>query len=129
MAFLMGSYYHKDTLANFKQYKDRTIAQLKEREHTFDAIVVTGLSGAIMGPTVAAELGKRIVILRKDTDTDNHGEEMEGSMHDGDRWIFLDDMIASGETMARVLTRISELSIKKGVLCYYVGNYLYQEGD
>ncbi len=93
----------------------------------FDAVVVTGISGLLMGPLLAHVLGKRLAVVRKDNDQPNsalnHAQVgIESNMKAGDRWILVDDLIASGETARRV-----ELAMMAHGYGKMVGNYLYNQ--
>lgn len=96
--------------------------ELEQREAVdFDTMIGTGLSGALTVPFLARAMGKHWAIVRKEKDVDNHsGNPIEGSI--GERWIFVDDLISSGETRRRVLSVVAQtFSDTK-----YVGDYLYQ---
>ena len=93
----------------------------------FDAIVVTGVSGLIVGPTLAYLLGKRLAVVRKKSDWHTTGNNhavvnVESALNMNDRWIFVDDLIASGETIKRVET---EMRVVEGFKGKMAGRYLY----
>ena len=106
---------------------------LKAREtlcpivNTFDAIVCTGVSGMLLAPTLAWVLDKRLAVIRKGDDKQNHATtEVESSLDYNDRWIFVDDMIASGATIQRVERRMLRLEGFEGEM---VGYYMYNGGE
>jgi len=69
----------------------------------FEAFVCTGVSGLLVAPLLAYKMGKNLAIIRKPQDKDNHAEtRVESGMRNGDRWIFVDDLVASGATIIRV---------------------------
>lgn len=98
-----------------------TLADIK-----YDAIVCTGVSGLLLGPTLAYLLRKRLAIIRKPVEMENnncHGDYIiESSMNTGDTWIFIDDLISSGRTATRVVKAMNKEGWPKGV-----GAYLYNE--
>ena len=72
-----------------------------------DALVGTGLSGAMAVPLIAHALGKRMCVVRKEDDVGTHScSRFEGNMQAGDRWLFVDDLIDSGASFVRVHTAI-----------------------
>lgn len=71
----------------------------------FDSILVTGLSGIVPGSIIAHKLGKRLVVLRKPGEP-THGQEVEGAYDwaDSDKdYVIVDDFVAGGKTMTRLL--------------------------
>ena len=73
------------------------------RKVKFDAIVVTGVSGLLVGSALAVKMGKRLAIVRKRDDRENHATvQIESGMKPNDWWIFVDDITASGATIERV---------------------------
>ena len=90
------------------------------KDHEFDAIVVTGVSGLLLGPTLAYLLGKRLGVVRK-TMKDSHAiTGIEHNMEPADSWIFVDDLVASGETIKRVEEAMEDVGFKR-----MQGRYLY----
>ena len=93
-----------------------------------DAFVGTGLSGTMAVPLVAHALGKRMAIIRKEDDntSNNHScNRVEGNMEGGDRWVFLDDLIASGATFARVHATVERYG---DGMFEFAGASLYHDG-
>ena len=90
----------------------------------FDTIVGTGLSGALIVPTVARALGKRWAIVRKQDDRSTHSSyRVEGEI--GKRWLFLDDTIASGATRGHVRKQIAKLAEQHKFETEFVGTVTY----
>jgi len=74
----------------------------------FDTFVATGLSGTCAATVLAYALGKNYLILRKEDDTSTHdGRRAFGVL--GERFIFLDDFVSSGETRRRVLRQLTQV--------------------
>jgi len=88
----------------------------------FDTIVGTGLSGALIIPDVAQALDKKWAIVRKDNDSVHAVYNIEGSV--GERWLFFDDLIASGRTLKFVGERMAAAYPQAA----YVGVYEYHYG-
>lgn len=94
-------------MANFLREE---LQQKKYRDYNtdFDTLVGTGLSGALVVPTLARNMGKSWAIVRKRNDG-SHAQDagrfdrrplIEGRI--GRRWLFVDDQIDSGITLKRV---------------------------
>lgn len=64
-----------------------------------DTFVGSGLSGALVVPTLARALGRHWAIVRKD-DGSHSSRRIEGEI--GERWLFVDDFIEGGATLRRV---------------------------
>lgn len=78
----------------------------------FDTIVGTGFSGGAVVPALALSMGKNYVLVRKENDNSHHGPgRLLGNL--GERWIFVDDMTASGDTRNYVFRKISHASTRK----------------
>lgn len=81
-------------------------AKLRLKDVDFDTLVGTGFSGGIVIPSLALAMGKKFVLIRKDTDDSHHGKgRLVGEL--GERWIFVDDFISSGATRKRVIEKIA----------------------
>ena len=116
-------------------YMDEAVFQLPEvlekaqkelADVDFDTLVGTGFSGGIIIPALALAMGKKFVLIRKETDDSHHGKgELLGDL--GRRWIFVDDFIGSGRTRDRVISKIQEAAEKRNMLTEMVGQYMYVE--
>jgi hypothetical protein len=99
----------------------------------FDTVVGTGLSGTIAGTLIAYALKKHLLIVRKPSDRNQEGARSvnhsgwptEGRM--GKRWIFVDDLISSGETRIRVKMEVDKANARYDVKSTWVGTYTYGE--
>ncbi len=84
----------------------------------FDTVVVTGLSGTLLGLSVATALDVNLAVVRQWAAT--HSSRMvEGRI--GERWILVDDLICSGDTLYRVVEnvfRVAPQSVLVGAYCY-----------
>jgi len=80
---------------------------LREIPQKFSVIAATGLSGTIVAVACADRLDKGIAIVRK-PDEKCHGNVVESGRKRGQgfRYIIIDDVIESGETVDRVMNMI-----------------------
>lgn len=82
---------------------DDAVRKLRPYLDRFDSIVVTGVSGIVVGSPVALALDKPLVVVRKENDG-SHGSHRgrEGCILGlpdlGTKACFLDDLVASGKT-------------------------------
>jgi orotate phosphoribosyltransferase len=91
----------------------------------FDTIVGTGLSGALVVPTLARATESYFAIVRKPTDSSHSNAPFEGTI--GDRWVFVDDFISTGATLVRVVNTIKDASAQYGgAPTTFVGAWEYQ---
>lgn len=88
----------------------------------YDTMIGTGLSGSLVIPVLARALGKHFAIIRKEPSA-HTSAQFEGEI--GDRWIFVDDFIATGLTMSIVLRTVKEISLQHGERPKFAGAYLY----
>jgi adenine/guanine phosphoribosyltransferase-like PRPP-binding protein len=94
----------------------------------FDTVVVTGVSGLVMGGVVAHALGCNLLVIRKEDDRSTHAwERVHG--HLGERWVFLDDFTETGATRKRVRRVVKDLSIDRDISTTFAGSVLYESGD
>lgn len=89
----------------------------------FDTLVGTGFSGGIIVPALALRLRKKFVLIRKENDDSHHSGRVLGEL--GERWIFVDDFVSSGNTRLRVIEKISEAASRTLHKTTLVGNYYY----
>jgi hypoxanthine phosphoribosyltransferase len=90
----------------------------------FDTMVGTGLSGALVIPTLAEAFGKEWAIVRKTDERAHSSSRIEGSI--GERWIFVDDLVSSGSTFRRVQKAVVEECQYWQYTTTFVGMYTYQ---
>lgn len=91
----------------------------------FDHVLVTGLSGVIPGAIFCDRFNKWLVVVRKGEST--HGSHIEGpydwdkKREPGDRtgaYIIIDDFIASGNTIDRLLNAHMHKRLPEYVILY-----------
>lgn len=92
----------------------------------YDTMIGTGLSGSLVVPALARALGKQWAIIRKTGESSHSAKPFEGQI--GDRYIFVDDFIASGATRDRVTSAVADIAERWGEQYpMFVGSYLYDE--
>jgi adenine/guanine phosphoribosyltransferase-like PRPP-binding protein len=111
-------------LSDLAETVERTVADLRPHADKFDSIAVTGMSGVVVGSPVSLALGKPLVIVRKKTD-DAHHKAHVNRTRAGERVLFLDDFVESGETRARVEDAIE----RNGSISRVTAQYLYGRWD
>ncbi len=120
------TYYMDTALFDLQEVIDTAQERLADVE--FDTMVGTGFSGSVVIPALALAMGKKFVLIRKETDDSHHGRgRMLGQL--GERWVFVDDFISSGRTRQRVIEKITEAVAEHCLdltLTKMVGQYLYQ---
>lgn len=90
----------------------------------FDTIVGIGFSGGIVIPSLALAMGKKFVLIRKETDDSHHGKgRLLGQL--GARWIFVDDFVSSGRTRRRVIDKVEDAAEETCTNTEMVGQYMY----
>lgn len=123
-----NTYYMDNALFNLSEVIDTAKSQLADVD--FDTLVGTGFSGGVVIPSLALAMGKKFVLIRKETDDSHHGKgRLLGSL--GRRWIFVDDFVSSGKTRERVINKIDAEIESYRQMGYtscdseFVGQYMY----
>lgn len=75
----------------------------------FDSIAISGYSMSVIGSMVAWRMNKHVIVCRKDGESSHSGLRVEGEK-EFRRFIIIDDLIASGNTLNHVLGRVKELN-------------------
>lgn len=118
------TWYMDEALFNLSDVIETAKDRLKDVD--FDTLVGTGFSGGIVIPSLALALGKKFVLIRKETDDSHHGRgRLLGQL--GEKWIFVDDFVSSGMTRRRVIQKVSDAVEDRGekVRTTCVGEYMY----
>lgn len=122
MNAIFETFYMDDAVFNLADVIEDAEEDLADVD--FDTLVGTGFSGSIVIPSLALAMGKKFVLIRKENDGSHHGGGRPvGSL--GKRWIFVDDFIYSGATMARVIDKVDQAARQRGVETEMIGSYLY----
>lgn len=108
------------TLDGRKEVLDNLKKRLKKLD--FDTIVFSGMSGALIAPSLADALKKKLVMVRKDSDITHSCYRLEGDLG-GCRYIIIDDQISSGETIKRIIRKMKEEDSQKEL----VGVHFWKE--
>lgn len=87
----------------------------------FDTMVGTGTSGCVV-PIIARAMHKHWVLVRSVKST-HHEQMIAGEL--GKRWVFVDDIMASGRTEESVIYEIDTTCKDYDWETEYVGRYLY----
>lgn len=88
----------------------------------YDTLIGTGLSGALVLPMLARALRRKFAVVRKQDNT-HSDQSIEGCI--GERWVFVDDLVASGATLQRVQSEVRQVTATRGHVTTYVGAFLY----
>ena len=100
---------------------DKCIVDLKPHIDKFDAIVMSGYSMALIAPCIADALHKPLILVRKEEEDCASSYRVEGTVCK--RYIIIDDLVCSGETLKRIQRKIGDHFYSGAKL---VGLYLYQ---
>jgi orotate phosphoribosyltransferase len=100
---------------------EKTVENLRNHVDEFDSIVVTGVSGLVVGSPVALALGKSLVIVRKMTEDCHDGNQVVNAANIGERALFLDDFVSEGNTRRKVQDAISTTEAR------LYGEYMYRD--
>jgi adenine/guanine phosphoribosyltransferase-like PRPP-binding protein len=104
------------------------VARMAQDVLGFDTVVVTGVSGTLMGGVIAHALGCHLLVVRKEDDKSTHSwHRTEGDL--GSRWVFLDDFTETGATRSRVRRIVRELARERDIATTNAGSVLYESGD
>jgi len=107
-------------------YNEKFIAIAKKtlKNVDFDTMVGIGLSGVLTVAKLSEPLKKYALYLRKDANSTHSLSYEEGSI--GNKWILIDDLIASGETLKVVCERVKNILAEHKHESKFVGAYIYQ---
>jgi hypothetical protein len=82
--------------------------------HIFDAIAFRGMSGALIAPTLALELHKELIMVRKPSEFKGkdatHSSYCVEGFKSSRRYVIVDDMISSGHTVCSIYRAIKEFA-------------------
>lgn len=102
----------------------------------FNTLAVCGYSGIVLGAIVAYRLNLPILVVRKKRDDRSaDGYMINGTILDNCRYLILDDLISSGDTVRHIISKIYreyENAKPVGVLLYHKKHYRpfqYDGGD
>lgn len=97
------------------------VNMIRKQKLEFDSIAFTGMSGALVAPTVALRLKKNPVIVRKQCDGSHSGRMIEGGTEIGN-YIIIDDFQLTGATLKRIFEALNSVGLPpdmcKGIFLY-----------
>lgn len=123
-----GSMYLAD-FTNPAKLKERIamcVKALRPELDKFDAIAFTGMSGTLIAPPVAMELGKELLMVRKKAESSHSSFTVEGD-YAARRFIIIDDFRASGRTERNILTAVKEVAPQAKYMGFLSGIHIEQE--
>ena len=95
-------------------------AKLRRVSGEFDAVAGIGMSGVIYAAEISQRLNKGLVLVRKKEDKSHSGREIECSDYCHKRIVFIDDLIASGDTFRFVKNKLEKYRMRMvGVILYH----------
>src|SRR5580658_4908886 len=107
-------------LSDLPQHVDRAIDTLHPYLSEFDSVVTEGISGLVIAAPVAYELGKPLVVVRKDiARLCIHASPVEGTRDAGRRTLFIDDHVELGRTLRHVRDQLAVYSPGTSIIGYY----------
>ena len=78
---------------------------LKRSKLEFDTIAVRGMSGALIGPTLAYVLDKHLLVIRKDGENTHSSYKVEGNVN-ARKVLIVDDFVSTGDTVQHIIDKI-----------------------
>lgn len=97
----------------------KAVCDLRKMSDQFDSIACCGVSGLMVVPQIAELLNKNIILIRKQNEKCYSDFTIEGVKPF--RYIILDDLICSGDTVRHIQRNISneyEMTQCVGLYCY-----------
>lgn len=94
----------------------RTLSSVK-----FDTLIGQGVSAAVVLPTLAHFFHVKFAVIRKPGENTHHSGRFIGDI--GRQWLFVDDFISSGQTLAQVYDVVQQVAPTRT----FAGAYLYND--
>lgn len=95
------------TVDTLSEAVEKCIEKLTPHTGRFTTVAVSGYSSTIIGSIVASRMKKHICIVRKPNDDCHSPFLVEGKPMQ--KYVFIDDLIASGSTLRRVVDSMKTL--------------------
>lgn len=92
---------------------------LRKHKNKFTAVAVRGYSAAIFGGIIASRMKKNIILIRKPKVNESYHSEKSVEGIENQACVFIDDLIASGDTIRAVNDGLKSMN------CTLYGVYLY----
>lgn len=83
------------------------LKMIKKSKIDFDTVVFRGMSGCLMGPSIADALEKPFLVIRKENDGSHSSSLLEGHA-EVKKFIIIDDLIDSGRTIRTILANVKD---------------------
>lgn len=103
------------------------LAKLREYPLEIDTLIGRGISGALSAQLIATATGLNYAVVRKEGESAHSYRRVEGRV--GRRWLFVDDLIDTGETLKATVTAVNTLSNTEGWKTSLQGAFLYNAGS
>lgn len=85
----------------------------------FDAVAVRGMSGAMIGPVIAHEMHKDLILVRKQGDEAHSRGSYCHHLSDIENYVIVDDFITTGHTLKEIIKCVSNLRPKAKIAGFY----------
>lgn len=119
MAIISGYLYNALDVQKRNKMVANATRFLARRKKSFDGIAVRGVSGMLLGVPISERLNVPLAIIRK-PDGNHSGLRVEGDMRIK-RYVIIDDLIVSGDTISTIRKEMSGFNESEAV-----GIILYQ---
>lgn len=115
-------------------YLQQARKKLRESKLDYDSIVFCGMSGAVFAPALTVLLGKQMIMVRKAKDYRpfTHSEFQVEGYRNVKRYIIVDDLVSTGDSVRRMAEKISEFSSQEAIcvaVYCYLSNVFLERGD
>jgi orotate phosphoribosyltransferase len=133
MSTVISHYMHK-VLDQKERYLALRSAKKTLKPLEIDVIAISGMSG-IFGALLAEKMKSGLILVRKTDDNTHSCFSREGHVLDHhDRWIIVDDLIDSGETIRRIhrsLNCVRNFNAKNflGIYLFNTEDFILSESD
>lgn len=124
----------RETSHHYDSYLTRVFAQqgdiVKDAKRLlkgikFDTVVGRGVSGIIGATLVARAMRKNLLIVRKPGDSSHSDNKGDADGILGERWLFVDDIISTGDTLSATKKRVNLVSQQTANPTEFAGAYLF----
>lgn len=105
---------------------DKIVQMIRRSGVQFDTIVFRGMSGCLIGPSVADILNKPFLMVRKENDGSHSSHDCEGHA-DINKFIIIDDLICSGATIDSINRTFASEMPDKAQSANCVAIFLYNQ--
>ena len=111
----MSRYIHEDYMKTavrinlLKKRIEMAMQILKKKKVCFDTIAFRGMSGAILGTSLALLLNKQIIMVRK-SKQNTHSDYLVEGFRQSKKFLIVDDFVSSGNTAREIIRRVKQIS-------------------